>query len=51
MAKVSNPFVWVTCTKCGREIQCQILARTAVKEIDDLRDKPDWVCAQCYSDQ
>lgn len=47
MARVSEPFVHFDCSRCGRTIERQIIARRARKEIDELRDQPALYCAEC----
>ena len=49
MTWVNNPFVRFKCAKCSREIERQISAKRAAAEIDEMRDGPALVCAECYA--
>jgi hypothetical protein len=50
MAYTRGPYAEVECGGCHRMIVCAISAKNAAADLDEYRDKRDFRCAQCSSE-
>jgi hypothetical protein len=50
MAYTTGPYAECQCLQCKRMIQVQISAKTAERDLDDLRSN-DFLCAECSAER